>query len=104
MLPIPRLLVEMPVIRKALIGIWNSYLRRFKPRYSLEQRMGATLLLDRTSRLDRALLVRGSWEDEQVATFFRMVRHHRAENRRSVFLDVGAHGALYSILAAKENL
>jgi FkbM family methyltransferase len=104
LLPIPQFLIEMPVVRNALIGIWNSYVRHLKPRYSVEQRMGVTLLLDKTSNLDRALLVRGKWEEEQIRTLRQMIRDSRANVGRSLFLDIGAHAALYSVIVAREGL
>jgi FkbM family methyltransferase len=94
----------MPVVRKVLIGFWNTYVRTFKPRFSVEQRMGLTLLLDRESNLDRALLVRGTWEHRQLAALTKLILQHRSPGQRSLFLDVGAHAALYSIIVAKQNL
>jgi FkbM family methyltransferase len=94
----------MPVVRKAVIGCWNAYTRALKPRFSVEQRMGIPLLLDRHSHLDRALLVRGSWERDQIAELTALCQRHRENSRHSVFLDVGAYAGLYSILLQKTGL
>lgn len=92
------------MLRKALIGIWNTYARTFKPRFSVERRMGLDLLLDRWSNLDRALLVRGSWERRQSEALLDLARRRREPGRRALFLDIGAHGGLYAIVAHRSRL
>ncbi len=61
-------------------------------------------LVDQQNKVDRSLLVKGEWERYQIIELERLIREFRPGYSRSVFLDIGAHGGLYSILLKKLNL
>lgn len=86
-----------------MVAELRRYARIFKFRYSVEKRQGVMLLLDQASKVDRNLLLKGAWEPESVAHIMSLMKRHagRAGIRR-IFLDIGAHGAFYALLAAKE--
>jgi FkbM family methyltransferase len=57
------------------------------------------------SKVDRNLLLKGVWEPESVAHIRALMKQYAANAAsgvRKVFLDIGAHGAFYAILASKE--
>lgn len=100
MIPIPRSIACIPLVRGvfrvALVG-WQQL---FHGRYMVENRLGLRLLLDQENAVDRQIFIAGAWEPECVGQLFGLIeqerRHHGGE---AVFLDVGAHWGLYSLLA-----
>jgi FkbM family methyltransferase len=86
------------LFRVVLVG-WQ---RLFHGRYTVERRLGLRLLLDQENAVDRQILISGSWEPDCVGQLFGMIeeerRHHGGE---AIFLDVGSHWGLYSLLAHK---
>ena len=83
-------------------SLLKRYARAFKGRYSVEKRMGVRMLLDQTSVVDRHLLLRGTWEAEQIGFLAELTRRQRGDGEKCVFLDIGAHGALYSLVLDRE--
>ena len=66
--------------------------------------MGALLLIDQHNTIDRNLLIKGAWERPQIERMKQLIRNHRQTGQEVIFLDIGAHGALYSIILAQEQL
>mgnify|MGYP003950702345 CR=1 FL=1 len=66
--------------------------------------MGALFLLDQISLVDRYMLSKGTWEPDQIEQLTQLVEHFRRPQEWPQFLDIGAHGALYSILMVKREL
>lgn len=91
-------------IDRWIASAWKRWADLFKHRYSVEERLGALFLLDRKNSVDRNLLIKGAWEPRQIEAFTRLIRDLRGSGRPTVFLDIGAHGGLYSILFRKQDL
>ncbi|MGC8526013.1 FkbM family methyltransferase [Acidiphilium sp.] len=71
--------------------------------FDIHDRQGLTLLLDRGSIVDRALIDSDAWEREQLDYLFHLAR--RAGRIGSMmFVDVGAYFGLYSLLALRTGL
>lgn len=60
--------------------------------------MGLYLLLDQSNFVDRHLLFKGIWELDQVERLCELVKEAQRVDQPTLFLDIGAHGALYSLL------
>lgn len=106
MKPFPRILLGLRPLDPWLPSLLRRYARLFKFRYSVERRLGAMFLLDQTSKVDRNLLLKGVWEPECVSHVMALTEKHMAATDgksapRRIFMDIGAHGAFYAILAAK---
>lgn len=104
MFTIPQFLLGTPLINSACIGIWKAYARHLQHKYSVEKRLGLLFLVDRENAVDRHLLLRGRWEQEQIDLLTSMARGAITDGRRLVFLDIGSHGALYSMLMVREGI
>ena len=100
----PAFLMQLPVLRRLIPSILKRYGALFHHRYLIEKRMGALFLIDQKNSVDRNLLIKGAWEPKQIETLKRLIRAHRRAGQPVTFLDIGAHGALYSIILAQENL
>jgi len=66
--------------------------------------MGVLLLIDQLNSVDRNLLIKGAWEPQQIEALKRLICQHRRPSEPVTFLDIGAHGALYSMILANESL
>lgn len=98
----PPSLLNIPILKRLIPSILRRYAAVFKHRYSVESRLGVLMLLDQKNLIDKNLLVRGVWEPEQLSTLTRLIREHCMETEPPrIFLDIGAHWGLYSILMAK---
>jgi FkbM family methyltransferase len=78
----------------------RAYAMVAKHRFTVENRQGLLLLLDQKSYIDTWLLVRGSWERPQIEYLAALISKYCA-GREAIFLDVGAHGGLYSLVLHK---
>lgn len=66
-------------------------------------RLDLTLVLDKSSLVDKAIIEHGTWEPEQVSFFFGTMANFLGESK-TVFLDVGAYWGLYSLLAKRAGI
>ena len=89
---------------RALYKRFNAERRKRFFRWSLRRSHGELLLLDRSSALDRHIMKKGGWEDEQIAKLQSLVTQHRKPGRPTVFLDVGSYFGLYSLRMRKTGL
>ena len=96
----PAFLQKYAPLRKLSFSLFRRYVEAFKPRFSVERRMGALLLLDKRNKVDLHLLCAGAWEADRIAYLRDLVLRHKS-GRRALFLDIGAHGGLYSVLLEK---
>jgi FkbM family methyltransferase len=100
MIPIPRSVARIPLVRGLFRVVLAGWQRLLHGRYTVEKRLGLRLLLDQENAVDRQIFISGSWEPDCVGQLFDMIeqerRHHKGE---AIFLDVGAHWGLYSLLA-----
>jgi FkbM family methyltransferase len=78
----------------------RAYAMATKHRFTVERRQGLLMLLDRQSYIDTWLLVRGSWERPQIEYLSALVSRY-CTGQDAIFLDVGAHAALYSLILRK---
>jgi FkbM family methyltransferase len=98
------LIARFPFLRRLIPSLLRRYAKLFKHRYLVEKRMGLLFLLDQKNAVDRNLLIKGAWEPAQVDMLKRQVKATRISGRQTVFLDIGAHGALYSMMMVREGL
>jgi FkbM family methyltransferase len=75
----------------------------YSPPYKIKKRLGLSLLLDRTSLVDRCVLVDGFWEPSQVDLMGHACRWVNTQEN-PVFLDVGSYWGLYSMLAVQSGV
>lgn len=99
-----RMIANVPMLRRVIPSYLKRYARAFKHRFVVERRMGALFLLDQKNAVDRNLLTKGTWEPRQLDELRRQIRALNRDGEDVVFLDIGAHGALYSIVLAAEDL
>ncbi len=86
--------------RKFRNSVAKHLLRGFAIRFVVARRMGVIFLLDALNLVDRQLLIGYGWEIKQIACLKGLIEKYRRSGRKAVFLDIGAHGGLYSILFA----
>lgn len=98
------LLRRFPWLVKPVVGFMKAYAALFKHRFLVERRMGCLFLLDQLNGVDRHLMARGQWEMDQLSKLTNLARQLNANGQATIFIDVGAHGALYSILMSKTGL
>lgn len=95
----PRFLLHIPVFKRLVPSVLKRYAKWFKQRFIVEKRYGIRMLLDQRNSVDRNLLLKGVWEPEQLE---RLTAASQSLSTRQwetrVFLDIGAHWGLYSIL------
>ena len=70
--------------------------------FTLCDRDGLTLLLDRTSMVDQFMIDRGHWESNHINLMREAVRKLLVPTN-GVFLDVGAYWGLYAMRAVQEG-
>lgn len=97
----PRFLMRLPFLQRLIPSVFKRYARIFLHRYTVERRMGALFLIDQLNSVDRNLLIKGAWESRQIEALLARINGLRRAGEPLVFLDIGAHGALYSILVAQ---
>jgi FkbM family methyltransferase len=100
----PAFLMNIPLLKRWVPSILRRYARLFCHRFVIERRMGALLLIDQKNSVDRNLMIKGAWERPQVDKLKQLIRSYRRAKQNVTFLDIGAHGALYSIILAQEDL
>jgi FkbM family methyltransferase len=100
----PAALMKIPVLNRWIPSLWRRYAKVFGHRYLIERRMGALLLIDQRNMVDRNLLIKGAWERPQIEKLKLLINSLRQEHQSVIFLDIGAYGALYSIIIAQEQL
>ena len=98
MFPVPRFIQGIPVVSRWMNSAFRSYARNFRHQYTVEERFGLLFLLDQVNAVDRNLLLKGNWENKQIAFLTGLVRAAQTPGRRMVFCDIGAHGGLYAML------
>jgi FkbM family methyltransferase len=100
----PEFLMSIPLVKRWIPSVLRRYARFLKHRFVVERRMGALLLIDQKNSVDRNLLIKGAWERPQVEKLKQLIGKYRQASQKVTFLDIGAHGALYSIILAQEKL
>ncbi|MGO9483638.1 MAG: FkbM family methyltransferase [Rhodomicrobium sp.] len=91
----------IPFFGRIIRSIIIHYFRHTRLAYIVVKRMGALFLVDQHNKVDRSLLVKGEWEPQQISRLMQLINLHRPKNAPSIFLDIGAHGGLYSIILGK---
>lgn len=104
MIPVPRSIARIPILRGLFRVALTSWARLTRGRYMVDERMGLRLLLDHDNTVDRQIFLTGAWEKEHVDTLFGLLEEQRRrQDAEAVFLDVGAHWGLYALLAHKSG-
>jgi FkbM family methyltransferase len=102
MISIPRSVARIPLLRGVFRLALEGWARLFHGRYKVEERLGLRLLLDQENAIDRQIFISGAWEPECVGTLFGLIDQARQQHKgEAIFLDVGSHWGLYSLLAFK---
>ena len=86
------------------VSVQRTYDSRDNRSFSRWDRMGLSLLLDRTSVVDRDLIKTGFWEREYLDYVLGSAHKFAKSYRDMVFLDIGSYFGLYAMLAARTNL
>ena len=105
MLPVPRSIARIPILRGLYRVVLNAYARLTRGRYMVEQRLGLQLLLDLDNVVDQQVFVSGSWEQGTIDTLLGLAREElQRHGGEAVFLDIGAHWGLYALLAHQSGM
>jgi FkbM family methyltransferase len=105
MLPVPRSIARIPILRGLYRVVLTGYARLSRGRYLVEERMGLRLLLDLDNAVDQQIFVSGTWEEGIIDTLLGLVRAERQRHGgAAVFLDIGAHWGLYALLARQSGM
>ncbi len=99
MIPVPRSIARIPILRGLFRVAIMGYARLTRGRFMVEERMGLRLLIDLENTIDRQIFLSGTWEKEHLDTLFGLVEQHRRSDEKAVFLDIGAHWGVYALLA-----
>ncbi len=91
----------IPFLGRIIRSILIQHFRYTKLEYLVVKRMGALFLVDQHNKVDRSLLIKGEWEQEQICRLRELINRYRPKDTSSIFLDIGAHGGLYSIIVSK---
>ena len=100
----PGFLMDVPVIKKGVRGIWKRLHWLIHGRYFVDRRKGLDLLFDLDNAMDKYIVAFGRHEDAQIDHLFAAARDFITEGETATFLDVGAHWGLYALLAWKSRL
>ena len=100
----PGFLMDVPVVKKRVRGLWKRLHWLMHGRYFVDQRMGLYLLFDLHNSMDKYLVAFDRHENEQVDHLFTAARDFISEGETATFLDVGAHWGFYALLAWKSKL
>jgi len=102
MISIPRSVARIPLLRGVFRLALEVWARLFHGQYKIEERLGLRLLLDQSNAIDRQIFISGAWEPACIGMLFGLIERERQRFKgEAVFLDVGAHWGLYSLLAHK---
>jgi FkbM family methyltransferase len=105
MIPVPRSIARIPILRGLYRVALNGYARLSRGRYLVEERMGLRLLLDLDNAVDQQIFISGTWEKGTVDTLLGLARQERRRHGgEAVFLDIGAHWGLYALLARQSGM
>jgi len=63
-----------------------------------------TFLIDQQNAIDKRILINGSWEEKQIKFLTQLIARKTSTPENRVFLDIGAHGALYAMTMAQSGL
>ena len=102
---IPRSIERIPLVRGAFRLLLTAYVKIFKSRFTIENRLGLRLLLDRENIIDWQVYISGRWEGPQIVELFDLVAEQlRRRKADVVFFDIGSHWGLYALLAHQSGL
>jgi FkbM family methyltransferase len=105
MIPVPRSIARIPILRGLYRIALNGYARLSRGRYTVEDRMGLRLLLDLDNVVDQQVFVSGTWEKGTIDTLLSLAREERQRHGgEAVFVDIGAHWGLYALLARQSGM
>ena len=100
----PSFLMDIPVIKKGVRGIWKRLHWLMHGRYFVDRRMGLDLLFDLDNSMDKYMVAFNRHENAQIDYLFAEAKSIISIGESAIFFDVGAHWGLYSLLAWKSNL
>jgi FkbM family methyltransferase len=100
----PSFLMDIPIVKKAIRGIWKRLHWLMHGRFFVDRRKGLDLLLDLHNSMDKYIVAFDRHEDEQIDHLFSAAKDFIDKGEPVVFLDVGAHWGLYALLAWKSRL
>jgi FkbM family methyltransferase len=100
----PGFLMDVPIVKKGVRGLWKRLHWLIHGRYFVNKRKGLDLLFDLHNSMDKYIVAFGRHEDMQIEHLFTTARDFISKGEVATFLDVGAHWGLYSLLAWKSML
>jgi FkbM family methyltransferase len=99
---LPKAIVDIKFLRRISSSVMKRYMRYCRGRYFLEKRMGALLLLDQFHGIDQHILIRGTWEADQINHLKSLVALNRKAGEEVVFLDIGSCVAYYPVILSQD--
>ena len=104
MLAAPGFLMDIPIVKKGVRGLWKRLHWLIHGRYFVDRRKGLDLLFDLRNSMDKYIVAFGRHEDKQIDHLFITARDFISKGEAATFLDIGAHWGLYSLLAWKSRM
>src|SRR3569832_756454 len=95
----PEFLMRHAYVRKRVRDTWTLIYQLTKGRRFVSRALGYELLFDTDNIVDKYVLAFGSYEPEQWRMFSRLIAEKAEAFPRRVFVDVGAHWGIYTLLA-----
>ena len=86
----------MRILKKILNSVYKRKNTLFGNGFSVENSYGCKWLIDWSNSVDKKMVFR-LFEDKQISFFIKNYMKYKPE----YFLDIGAHGGLYSIILKK---
>lgn len=104
MRPVPKCFKRFRRIDRLATSVLSRYARWTRPRFTVERRDGLLFLIDQGNAIDKRLLVNGAWEQEQMKLLVDLAASACTDKSPAIFLDIGAHGALYAMTMQRTGL
>jgi len=95
----PEFLMRHAYVRKRVRDTWTLFYQLTKGRRFVSRALGYELLFDTDNIVDKYVLAFGSYAPEQWRMFSRLIAEKAEAFPRRVFVDVGAHWGIYTLLA-----
>ncbi|MPZ32613.1 MAG: FkbM family methyltransferase [Rhodospirillales bacterium] len=105
MIPVPRSIARIPILRGLYRVALNGYARLSRGRYMVEERMGLRAPARPGQRRRPAGFRLRHLEKGTIDTLLGLARQERQRHGgKAVFLDIGAHWGLYALVARQSGM
>jgi len=104
MIHVPKFLKRVRPLNRWATSLLSRYARWTMGRFLVQRRDNLTFLIDQQNAIDKRMLINGEWEEKQLSTLRQMIACQKQKPEEKVFLDIGAHGALYAMKMAQSGM